>query len=47
MYNAIRREYLVNYKLDGRLVQSRVLKTLPELERATEIYAQLIDQFCC
>lgn len=34
MYNAIRREYLVNYKLDGRLVQSRVLKSLPELERA-------------
>ena len=25
MYNAVTREYLVNYKLDGRLIESRVV----------------------
>ncbi len=37
MYNAIDREYLVNYKLDGRLVQSRVVHDLDELERAMTV----------
>ena len=40
MYNAITREYLVNYKLDGRLIESRVVKSEEELERAmTEFHA--------
>lgn len=40
MYNAITREYLVNYKLDGRLIESRVVKNEAELERAmTEFHA--------
>jgi hypothetical protein len=34
MYNAVTREYLVNYKLDGRLIESRVVTDLEELERA-------------
>lgn len=34
MYNAISHEYLMNFKLDGRLVESRLARTLPELERA-------------
>jgi hypothetical protein len=40
MFNAVNREYLVNFKLDGRLVESRVLHDLAEVERAmTEISA--------
>ena len=34
MYNAITRQYLVNYKQDGRLIDSRVVKSPEELERA-------------
>ncbi len=34
MYNAVTREYLVNYKLDGKLIQSRVVRDLEELRRA-------------
>ena len=34
MYNAVTREYLVNYKLDGQLIESRVVNDLPGLERA-------------
>jgi hypothetical protein len=33
-YDAVSREYLVNYRQDGRLIQSRVLGDLQELERA-------------
>ncbi len=34
MYNAVTREYLLNYKLDGKLIQSRVVRDLEELRRA-------------
>ncbi len=34
MYNAVTREYLVNYKQDGRLVDSRVVTSIQELEQA-------------
>lgn len=34
MYNAVTREYLVNYKRDGELVDSLVVLELGELERA-------------
>lgn len=34
MYNAVTREYLVNTKQDGKLIESRVVRDEPELERA-------------
>ncbi|MEO1086600.1 MAG: hypothetical protein AAFY88_20390, partial [Acidobacteriota bacterium] len=34
MYNAVTSEYLINYKHDGELVQSRVVRDAEELERA-------------
>lgn len=34
MYNAVSREYLVNYKHDGKLTETRVVRDLVELERA-------------
>ncbi|MGH9381751.1 MAG: DUF4390 domain-containing protein [Thermoanaerobaculia bacterium] len=34
MYNASTREYLVNYKFDGKLVDSKVVRSVEELERA-------------
>lgn len=34
MYNGVSREYLVNYKHDGRLTETRVVRDLAELERA-------------
>ena len=34
MYNAITREYLVNYKFDGKLTESRVVRSLDELNQA-------------
>lgn len=34
MYDALEREYLVNYKLGGKLVESRVIRDLAELGRA-------------
>ncbi len=34
MYNAVTREYLVNYKQNGKLVASRVLRSRDELESA-------------
>jgi len=38
MYNAVSREYLVNFKLDGELVESRVVHESGDCERAmTEI----------
>ena len=38
MYNALSREYLVNVKRDGRLIESRTVREPAELERAmTEV----------
>lgn len=34
MYNAVTQEYLVNYKHDGRLIDSRVVTDLPALHQA-------------
>ena len=34
MYNAVTREYLVNFKLDGRLIESRQVHDLAALETA-------------
>ncbi|MDX1643789.1 MAG: DUF4390 domain-containing protein [Thermoanaerobaculia bacterium] len=34
MYNAVSREYLVNFKHDGKLTETRVVRDLVELERA-------------
>ena len=34
MYDAATRGYLVNYKLDGKLVESRMVRELAEVERA-------------
>jgi hypothetical protein len=41
MYNAVTREYLVNYKLDGRLIESRVVNDLEELKRAMTLIHNL------
>jgi hypothetical protein len=41
MYNAVTREYLVNYKLDGRLIESRVVTDQDELERAMTLIHSL------
>lgn len=37
MYNAITREYLVNVKLDGKLIDSRTVKSLEEAKNAMSI----------
>jgi len=37
MYNAVSREYLVNYKHDGKLTETRVVRDLEELERAMTV----------
>ena len=34
MYNAVTREYLINYRHDGDLVESRVVRELEELQQA-------------
>ncbi len=34
MFDAVRHEYLLNFKLDGRLVDSRVIQDLAALQRA-------------
>jgi hypothetical protein len=41
MYNAVTREYLVNYKLDGRLIESRVVTDLAALEQAMTLIHSL------
>jgi hypothetical protein len=41
MYNAVTREYLVNYKLDGRLIESRVINDLDGLKRAMTLINSL------
>ncbi len=33
MYNAVAREYLVNFKLDGGLIESRISRDLADLEK--------------
>ena len=34
MYNAVTREYLINYKQDGKLIDSRIARNREQLERA-------------
>ena len=34
MYNAVSQEYLVNFKRDGKLIESRLARSRPELEAA-------------
>ena len=34
MFNAVAKEYLVNTKQDGKLIESRLARTVPELEAA-------------
>lgn len=34
MYNAVTREYLINYKQDGKLIDSRIARDREELERS-------------
>ena len=41
LYNAVTREYLVNTKLDGGLIDSRVVTGLAELERSMTTVRQL------
>jgi len=41
MYNAVSREYLVNYKHDGKLTETRVVRDLVELERAMTVLDQV------
>ncbi|MEM6703447.1 MAG: DUF4390 domain-containing protein [Acidobacteriota bacterium] len=41
MYNAITREYLINYKHDGKLIESRVVKSLEDLEREMTIVHEM------
>ena len=41
MYNAVSREYLVNFKLDGKLTETRVVRDLKELERAMTVLEQI------
>ncbi len=41
MYNAVTREYLVNYKIDGKLIQSRVMRDLEELRRGMTRFEQI------
>lgn len=40
-YDAVAREYLVNLRQDGRLIESKVLRTLQELEAAMTRFAGL------
>lgn len=41
MFNAVTREYLVNTKLDGRLIDSRTLRDTGDLERAMTRFVAL------
>ncbi len=41
MFNAVTREYLVNSKLDGKLIESRVVHNLEDLERAMTSFEAL------
>ena len=41
MYNAVTGEYLVNYKQDGKLIDSRVVREIPELRDAMTRFENL------
>ena len=41
MYNAVSREYLVNYKQNGTLVESRTVREIDELEQAMTTFDSL------
>jgi hypothetical protein len=41
MYNAVTGEYLVNYKQDGKLIDSRVVREIPELRDAMTRFESL------
>lgn len=41
MYNAVTREYLVNFKQDGKLIDSRIALDRQELERAMTQFSDL------
>jgi len=41
IYNAVTREYLVNYKHDGRLIESRIVRNFEELEAAMTQFTAL------
>lgn len=41
MYDAATRGYLVNYKLDGKLIESRLVRGLDDLERAMTVIEAL------
>jgi hypothetical protein len=41
MYNAVTREYLVNFKHDGRLVESRLVRSRDELVAAMSRFEQM------
>jgi len=41
MYNAVSREYLVNYKHDGKLTETRVVRSVEELEHAMSALEQV------
>ena len=41
MYNALTREYLVNFKRDGELYASRVVTSTADLERAMTVFEKL------
>jgi len=41
MYNALSQEYLVNYKQDGKLIDSRIARDRDELERAMTHFENL------
>jgi len=41
MFNAVTREYLINFKYDGTLIESRTVRELGELERAMTRFDRL------
>ena len=40
MYNAVTREYLINYRYDGDLIESRVVRDTAELQEALTTYSE-------
>ena len=41
MFDAVAQEYLVNYKLDGKLVESRMVRSLDELREAMTTFGEI------
>lgn len=41
MFDAVAQEYLVNYKLNGKLVESRMVRSLEDLRRAMTLFEGL------